>query len=52
MTNNCADAVTLFYVTYVAAEVPCSLVLKKFHPSMSSTVLTEETSADKSSKAA
>ncbi|KAG9253007.1 major facilitator superfamily domain-containing protein [Emericellopsis atlantica] len=27
------DAITLFYVTYVAAEVPCSLVLKKFHPS-------------------
>ncbi|VUC35335.1 unnamed protein product [Clonostachys rosea] len=27
------NAVTLFYVTYVAAEVPCSLVLKKFHPS-------------------
>lgn len=30
----CKDAVTLFYVTYVAAEIPCSLVLKKFHPSM------------------
>ncbi|KAJ2967379.1 hypothetical protein NQ176_g9687 [Zarea fungicola] len=27
------NAVTLFYVTYVAAEIPCSLVLKKFHPS-------------------
>jgi MFS family permease len=27
-----SDAVTLFYVTYVAFEVPCSLVLKKFHP--------------------
>ena len=27
------DAITLFYVTYVAAEIPCSLVLKKFHPS-------------------
>lgn len=26
------NAVTLFYVTYVAAELPCSLVLKKFHP--------------------
>ena len=26
------NAVTLFYVTYVAFEVPCSLVLKKFHP--------------------
>ncbi|CAM1511917.1 Fc.00g094300.m01.CDS01 [Cosmosporella sp. VM-42] len=26
------NAVTLFYVPYVAAEVPCSLVLKKFHP--------------------
>ncbi|KAM0712547.1 hypothetical protein Q7P37_011644 [Cladosporium fusiforme] len=27
------NAVTLFYVTYVAAEVPCSLVMKKFRPS-------------------
>jgi hypothetical protein len=27
------DAITLFYVTYVAFEVPCSLVLKKFRPS-------------------
>ena len=24
------DAITLFYVTYVAFEIPCSLVLKKF----------------------
>ncbi|CAG8958157.1 hypothetical protein HYFRA_00000507 [Hymenoscyphus fraxineus] len=27
------NAITLFYVLYVSAEVPCSLVLKKFHPS-------------------
>lgn len=27
------NAVTLFYVTYVAAEVPCSLVMKKLRPS-------------------
>lgn len=27
------NAITLFYVTYVAFEVPCSLVLKKFRPS-------------------
>ncbi|UNI23020.1 hypothetical protein JDV02_008861 [Purpureocillium takamizusanense] len=26
------NAVTLFYVTYLAFEVPCSLVLKKFRP--------------------
>lgn len=31
--TNKPDAITLFYVTYVAAEIPCSLVLKKFHPS-------------------
>ena len=30
--HHTSDAVTLFYVTYVAFEVPCSLVLKKFHP--------------------
>lgn len=29
----CADAVTLFYVTYVTFEVPCSLLLKKLRPS-------------------
>lgn len=29
------DAITLFYVTYVTFEIPCSLALKKFHPSTS-----------------
>jgi hypothetical protein len=33
----CSDAVTLFYVTYVAFEVPCSLVMKKFHPGLLAT---------------
>ncbi|KAF4121906.1 Major Facilitator Superfamily [Geosmithia morbida] len=32
-SGDLGNAVTLFYVTYVAFEVPCSLVLKKFHPS-------------------
>ncbi|KAI2619308.1 MFS general substrate transporter [Hypoxylon sp. NC1633] len=31
--SDLGNAVTLFYVTYVAFEVPCSLVLKKFRPS-------------------
>ncbi|KFY58456.1 hypothetical protein V496_06138 [Pseudogymnoascus sp. VKM F-4515 (FW-2607)] len=30
--NQFGNAVTLFYVLYVAFELPCSLVLKKFHP--------------------
>jgi hypothetical protein len=28
------DAVTLFYVLYVAFEIPCSIVFKKFRASM------------------
>jgi recombinational DNA repair protein (RecF pathway) len=42
------DAVTLFYVTYVAAELPCSLVLKKFHPGMFGNLYATAHSADKS----
>ncbi|KAM0815398.1 putative Major facilitator superfamily domain, general substrate transporter [Seiridium cardinale] len=31
-SSDLGNAVTLFYVTYVSFEVPCSLVMKKFHP--------------------